>query len=187
MNAANEQPTIGQFLSDDQQELMQKLGAGLAGSSQARSIGVAIAAGGTGLTLSSVVKAIAEKFHEMLNTPVSDILTRAWNQSRELRKALDETRTKHETAMVPLLDHTIKSEQHPHIDLLEGEKPVARLAFAVELQVKLKGLVLKIDSGEIKEIVAGEIKLKGTVKLGEYIIAEKDFKPVRLFAEQVAV
>jgi hypothetical protein len=112
--------------------------------------------------------------------PVSAILSRAWNQARELRKTLAETRTKHETAMVPLLDNPIRSEQHPHIDLMEGERPVARLEFTVELEVRLKGLVLKINSGEIEEIVAGEVHLKGTVKLGEYLIAEKDFQTVRL-------
>src|SRR5262245_12043742 len=100
MTAINEQPTVGQLLANDEQDVMEKLGAGLAASPQLHSIGVALAAGGTGLGLSSVVKAIGKKFHDMLNTPVSDILARAWNQSRELRKTLNETRAKHSTAMV---------------------------------------------------------------------------------------
>ena len=66
------------------------------------------------------------------------------------------------------------------VDVVKDEIPIARLVFPVKLEFRLEGVVLRIHTGRISEILAGDIKVKATLQFGEFVIFEKAFAPISI-------
>jgi hypothetical protein len=110
----------------------------------------------------SFADAVALELHGLLDISVGDVLVGAWNRARELQDALEQTREKaDQTILVPLVDHTIKSEHRPYIDILQNDVAIARLEFSVHLELDLDGILVRVRSGRIDGILTGRLKAKG--------------------------
>src|SRR5262249_16760047 len=132
-----------------------------------------------GLSMAGFSEAVAREVHGLLDISVGDVLVGAWNKARELREALEKTRDKaDETVLVPLLDHTVKSDHHPYVDILQNDVPIARIEFTVHVELEVEGVLLKVRGGHIDGILSGRVKARGTVKLGEFVLVEKKLQPV---------
>jgi len=79
-----------------------------------------------------------------------------------------------------LLDHTVKSEHHPYVDVLQNDVAIARLEFSVHLELQLEGVLVRVRGGRIDGLLAGRIKAKGTVKLGEFVLVERKLRPIAI-------
>jgi hypothetical protein len=118
---------------------------------------------------------IIKKVEDLLNISLSDIMVTAWNKYRMLLKYTDKKKySSNETFLVPLAEHTIKSEHKPYIEILINDKSVGKIDFNINISFTLKGIILKIRDGKIKEIQTGSCKGKGTIKCEDLVILEKE-------------
>ncbi len=124
---------------------------------------------------------ITKKVGDLLNISVIDIMVKAWNKYRELLKYTDKEKYPPDVSvLVPLAEHTIKSEHKPYLEILINDKAVSRINFDINISVVLKGMILKIQDGKIKEIKTGSCKGKGNVKLEDFVIMEKETESISL-------
>lgn len=124
---------------------------------------------------------IAEKITDILNIGIPDIMVMAWNKYKILLKYLDKQKyPPSETFLVPLAEHTIKSEHRPYIEILINDKPVGKIEFNIAISLALKGIILKIQDGKIKEVITGTCKGKGTIRCENLVILEKETESISL-------
>ncbi len=124
---------------------------------------------------------ITKKVRDLLSISVIDIMVKAWNKYRELLKYTDKEKYPPDVSvLVPLAEHTIKSEHKPYLEILINDKAVSRIDFDINISLILKGIILKIQDGKIKEIKTGSCKGKGNVKLEDFVIMEKETESISL-------
>ncbi|OLD62365.1 MAG: hypothetical protein AUI53_01665 [Acidobacteria bacterium 13_1_40CM_2_60_7] len=122
---------------------------------------------------------IAKKLPELLDMNVLDVVLDAWKKYMQLEQYTDRQKYRaDETILVPLAEHTLKSEHHPYVEILLKEQPVGRIVFDLEFSLTLDGFVLKIQDGMIQEIQAGSAKGDGSLSLGEAVILKRELAPV---------
>lgn len=78
------------------------------------------------------------------------------------------------------MEHTIRSEHRPYIEVRIRNVPVKKIEFVIKLTFKLKGFVLKIKAGEIEEMLTGQCEVEGKVDYSGLTIAEKKLSPIAL-------
>ena len=173
--------TLGDVLLSGVNALSDRLGAGLDAGAESKEIKDAIASAAPGLPLGAVVDGVARAVRELLDVPVSDVLVGAWERARDLRAAIQKTRESADaTELVPLLSHTITSEHRPYVEIVKGEVAIARLVFPVKLEFRLEGVVLRVRQGRISDILAGTVKVKATMKFGDFVVFEKALTPISI-------
>ncbi len=117
---------------------------------------------------------LADALAEALDVKLIEIVGGTWAKLKQLQEYRDPLRhPPEETALVPLVDHKIRSTHAPSIDLLSGEKLIANLVFDVALLLTLTGVTLKIRNGRIVEIASGDCKGTGTIKYAGQKLAER--------------
>jgi hypothetical protein len=172
-------PTLGNVLFAGAQTFSEQLGAGLDLGTESREIKAALVKAAPGLPLGALVDGVARGVQEMLDIPVTDVLVGAWNRSRDLWAALQTTtESPNATMLVPLLAHTITSEHRPYVEVTKGEVPIARLVFPLKLEFRVEGVALRIRQGRISEILGGTIKVKATLKFGDFVLFDKALAPI---------
>src|SRR5690242_4404271 len=96
---------------------------------------------------------VGEKICELFDVKLPDLFVISWKKADDLRKALDESKkTPEATKYLELVEHVIKSEHRPFIEVRIRNLPVKKIEFVVSLTFRLKGFVLKIRAGEVEEI-----------------------------------
>ena len=124
---------------------------------------------------------ISKKSVDLLDINLIDVLVGAWNKYQGLKKYLDrEKYPPTQSVLVPLGEHTVKSEHRPYVEVLMNDEVVARITFHVALAFTVRGVLLLVQDGKIKSVKTGEIKGKGTVKCEEALLLEQDFRTVSL-------
>jgi hypothetical protein len=84
-----------------------------------------------------------------------------------------------EDILAPLKTHTLKSQHHPHLEILLREHEVGRVTFDLDCSLILKGFVLKIRDAKILEILTGSGKGEGMLSLSQVSLWHQELKPVR--------
>jgi len=121
-----------------------------------------------------VLDLIIKKTAEILDIGILDIMVKAWNKYKILLKYLDKEKyPPDETFLVPLAEHTIKSEHRPSLEILINDQPAGKIEFSISISIMLKGIILKIQDGKIKGVTTGTCKGKGTLKCENIVILEK--------------
>jgi hypothetical protein len=124
---------------------------------------------------------LAEKVCELLDIKIPNILVAAWKKAKELQTVLEKSKsTPDEVVYLELAEHTINSDHKPSIDVRIKGATVKKIELPVQLGFKLRGFVLKIQNGGIKEMQTGNCEAKGTIKYGTLTIAEKKLEPIKL-------
>lgn len=124
---------------------------------------------------------IIKKIADILDIGILDIMVMAWNKYRILLKYADrEKYPPDETFLVPLAEHTIKSEHCPSIEILINGNPIGKINFNITVSLMVEGIILKIQDGKIKEITTGTCKGKGTVMCENIVILEKQTESISL-------
>lgn len=134
-----------------------------------------------GIKWTAAMPDLAPKIGELLDIKIPDILVTAWKKVGELQALLEKSKNNPEQTMyLELADHTIISEHKPSIDLKLKSKTVKKIQFNVQLTLKLKGFVVKIQEGMIREMQTGQCEVKGAIKYAGLPIAEKKLEPIKL-------
>jgi hypothetical protein len=129
----------------------------------------------TAIKWSAAFQEVIKQIEDLLNIRVVDIMTMAWNKYRALLKYTDKEKySPNDTFLVPLAEHTIKSEHKPYLEILINDKSVGKIDFSINIALTLKGFILKIQDAKIKEIQTGTCKGKGTIKCEDVVIMEKE-------------
>ena len=124
---------------------------------------------------------IASKIDALLGVRLSDIMIGAWKKLGILIKYSDpEKYGPEETFLIPLAEHTITSSHKPYIIVIINGLPAKQINFSITLSLILKGFVLKVQDGKIKEIQTGTCQGKGVIKCEEVTIMEKQTDTCRL-------
>jgi hypothetical protein len=124
---------------------------------------------------------LAPKVCELLDIKVPDVLISAWKKVQDIQKVLAESRkTPDKIVYLELAEHTIDYNSKPSIDVKIKRATVKKLELPIQLGFKLRGFVLKIQNGGIREMQTGNCEAKGTIKYGPLTIAEKKLEPIRL-------
>ena len=88
--------------------------------------------------------------------------------------------TPDEVVYLELTEHSINSDHKPSLDVRIKGATVKKIELGVQLGFKLRGFVLKIQNGGLKEIQTGNCEARGTIKYGTLMIAEKKLEPIKL-------
>jgi hypothetical protein len=124
---------------------------------------------------------LAPKVCELLDIKIPDVLIAAWKKVKDLQAVLEKSKqTPDETVYLELSQHTINSEHKPSIDVKIKGATVKKIELAIQLGFNLKGFLLKIQNGAIKEMQTGQCEAKGTIKYGGLTVAEKKLEPIKL-------
>ena len=155
--------TLGNVLLAGATTVSDRLGASLATGPEANQIKAALAKAAPGLPLNTLLDGVSKAVQDALDVPVADILIGAWQRARDLRAALETTReSTNATVLVPLLAHAITSEHRPYVDIV------------------VEGVVLRVRQGQIADIMAGTVKVKGTLKFGDFVLFERTLGPISI-------
>ena len=134
-----------------------------------------------GIKWTAAMPDLAPKICELLDIKIPNILVAAWKKAEELQATLEKSRSApEEVSYLQLAEHTIKSEHKPSIDMKIKSATVKKIELLVQLGFNLKGFVLKIQDGAIREMQTGHCEVKGTIKYGDLTIAEKKLEPIKL-------
>ncbi len=137
------------------------------------------AAKSPGLQESTLAEAAADKFPDLLNVKVMSILAGAWAKYELLKRYADRREyPPEEIVLLPLAEHTVKSEHHPYIEILLNGSPVGKIIFDVIVALKLESFELKLQDGKIKAVTAGTVQGSGEISFYGVTLVKKDFQPV---------
>jgi hypothetical protein len=130
---------------------------------------------------SAAMPDIAAKIAELLEVPIPTIFLTSWKKSDAIRKLLDESRGTPDAKMhLELAEHTINSQHRPHIEIRIQNTTVKTIEFTLRLQFKLKGFILRIQNGSIKDMQTGTCEVKGTLEYQGLAVVEKKLAPINL-------
>ena len=148
--------------------------------------GVAVTAG-AGPSLTSAMRwmsnGLAKNLEDMLGEiSLGGILAGAWNSAFSVRQQIEKSvKSPGKEFFAQLAEHKVTSKHQPYIALMKDGHELGRLPFNVIVEFTLQGAVVRILDGAIKDIQAGRIvKGKGTIKCGEFLLVEKEFKQLDL-------
>lgn len=125
--------------------------------------------------------ALNKKMLQALDIALDDILVQTWSGWAELRKYADPQQTPPEDInVVTVSNHTIESNLEPSVDVVVGDVKVHSFEFNVAVQLDVEGIELEVQGGAITGIRVGNLKLGGSVKLGDRTLSEKDLAQVAI-------
>ncbi len=133
-----------------------------------------------GIKWTAAMPDLGSKICELLDIKIHDILLTAWKKVEALRKVLEDSKQTPEKAVyLDLAEHALDYESKPFIDVKIKSASVKKLTLTVLLNLKVKGFVLKVQNGAIRELQTGNCEAKGSIKYGTLSIAEKKLEPIK--------
>ena len=133
-----------------------------------------------GIKWTAAMPDLGSKICELLDIKIHDILLTAWKKVEALRKALEDSKQTPEKAVyLDLAEHALDYESKPFIDVKLKGASVKKLTLTVLLNLKVKGFVVKVQNGAIRELQTGNCEAKGSIKYGTLSIAEKKLEPIK--------
>jgi hypothetical protein len=127
-----------------------------------------------------VRQAVAGQTRELLNLNVVDVLTEAWKKFTEIEQYADPQ--KHDPSaryLVPLAEHTVKSQHQPEIEIFLQGQEVASFKFDLEFSLIVGAFVLVIQNARIMEIQTGDAKGEGSLSLAGISLWKREWALVR--------
>jgi len=135
-----------------------------------------------GLQWKAVEGEVRRKAGELLNIDVLGLITSAWHDGKVMGRLEEGNKSKEGTAHIPLQEHTIQSELEPYIEIQFGSL-LKKIVLNVKIEIKLKGLILKIEDSKIKAIEAGSIMGTGDITIKKIRLLQRGFGPIDLPAK----
>ena len=124
---------------------------------------------------------ILVKLNELLNIKVLDVFIDAWIKNDIFQKYTQiKEASPDETILIPLAEHSIKSQHHPYLEILLNENVVAKVNFEIIVSFYVKGIILKIQNEKLIEISTGECTVKGDLICENIKIFEIELRKIDL-------
>ena len=173
--------TLNHFFLFDPQYLAQNKLSGLESSEEIVALRNNLSQKARGISWSAAFGDIFQGIKELLDVKLEDILVEAWKKTQELSKYRDPEKYRpNEIVLVHLVEHTINSELRPTLEVVVNNLVVEKIEFIIKLALSFKGIILKIKSGKIKEILPGSCKGKGNLAWGKFVLLEEETKSFTL-------
>jgi hypothetical protein len=132
-----------------------------------------------GMQMSALEAAVSSKLAEVLDIDPVTLFAGAWEKYHLLSDAATKSKSG-ETVLVPLDEHAVKWKLHPYVEIQLGPDVLRRIEFEVALSLKLKGIVVRVQSGEIRGIEAGSCEGSAEISVANSSIWKHDIKPIAL-------
>jgi hypothetical protein len=136
---------------------------------------------GLNIPWSEVRREVGARLAEILDVKVSDVVTSAWEKAQEFREYADpQAHPPDETILTELAEHTIDVDFHPSLEFLMNDRPLPGIQLDITLSLTIKGLILKIRDGKVREMTAGSIIGRGKLETAGLTILEKQTEEILL-------
>lgn len=132
-----------------------------------------------GMRMSGLEAAVSSKLAEVLDIDPVTLFAGAWEKYHLLADAAKKSKSG-ETVLVPLDEHAVKSKLHPYVEIQLGSNVLRRIEFEVTLSLTLKGIVVRVQSGEIRGIEAGTCEGTAEISVADSSLWKHDIKPIEL-------
>jgi hypothetical protein len=132
-----------------------------------------------GMPWPHVEETICARLSELLKKDPMELIATAWDKYHVLADAAEQSRSG-ETVLVALEEHSITSELHPYVEIRFGPNLIRRIEFDVTVNLRLKGVILKIESQRIKAVEAGSCEGSGEIQVKNVSIWKHDFTSIDL-------
>ncbi|HXI25882.1 MAG TPA: hypothetical protein VNG71_18645 [Pyrinomonadaceae bacterium] len=121
------------------------------------------------------------KICELFDIGVPSLLVSWWKAAEDLQTIIEESKEEPEAIRyLELAEHTIDSEHRPYLEVRIKKASLKKIEFCIRLRFRLKGFVLKINEGRIKEMKTGLCEVEGTVECEKATILKKSRAPIHL-------
>jgi hypothetical protein len=106
-----------------------------------------------------------DKLVELLEINIpKDVLAEAWSKHKSLQEYRDgEKHPPEKTALVPLVEHSLKTSHAPSMEVTMFERTLGTLVLQIEAKFLIKGVILEISNARIMKLRLSEID--GNIKL----------------------
>lgn len=173
--------TLGRFFEIGEKALPKKRLSEAGSSAAMSSLKVCLATEAKWIDWPTAFGGVVGKLKELLDIDIVDVMAWGWERYGEIRKYADgEKYPPDETYFVPIAEGAIRSVHRPYVEITINETVKEKVTFDVVFTLSVKGVVLGIQGGRIRQIRTGSCKGKGTVKLGNVLLAEKETEPIEL-------
>jgi len=133
-----------------------------------------------GMTPSAIEGAVSSKLAEVLDGfDAVTLFAGAWEKYHLLSDAAEKSKSG-QTELVPLDEHPVKTKLHPYVEIQAGPEILRRIEFDLTLSLKLKGITVRVESGEIRGIEAGTCEGSAELALADSSLWKHDIKPIQL-------
>jgi hypothetical protein len=133
-----------------------------------------------GMKWSALEGAVSSKLGEVFSgIDAVTLFAGAWEKYHLLSDAADKSKSG-ETVLVPLAEHPVKTKLHPYVEIELGPSVIRRIEFELTLSLTLKGITVRVQSGEIRGIEAGTCEGSAELGLADSSLWKHDIKPIDL-------
>lgn len=172
--------TLAELFEIEPKELSTKATAALKAAPDISSLRDKVSETFKKLEWASVTDAVAKRLEDITDVPLLDLFLAAWKKYQMIEQYADGKFPPHQSNFVPLAEHSIKSDHHPALEVLVDGQLIAKFVFDISLVLELKGFVLRIEDGRIKEVHTGSMQAKGSIAFHDVVLLEKEFHSVQL-------
>jgi hypothetical protein len=124
---------------------------------------------------------IGERVLDLLDINVVDVLVGGWRSHRDVRRELRQTlEDPSRTALVNMVQHSIESTHTPSIEVRSHGRKLFALSFPLELTFEVDAVALTIRGGAIREIRPGAVTVRGTLKLENSVLLQRERAALKL-------
>ena len=132
---------------------------------------------GLSLPTDDVAAAIAA----ILEMPVGTIALQGWKHNQQVVEARDRTRDDPDAReSIRLMEHAIKSTQHPEVVMDVNGVPAPILQMTLYLEMEVSSADLVIEKGEISQVTPGSSIAKAKLSAGNVVLAQHEFRDADL-------
>jgi hypothetical protein len=117
----------------------------------------------------------------LLAMPLGNVALTAWAAHARVRAACEQTaREPGSRQLVRLLDHTIRSEQHPTVDLDVGGATRQLLVLTLQVEIVVSVADLVVEGGRVSGVMTGATSASAALLAGEVLLARGALQGVDL-------
>jgi hypothetical protein len=140
-----------------------------------------------GLSWGPTLKSIKKNALKIFDVSIVEILFAAWNKYEILSECADKKKyPPWKKTDVALITHTVKSLQHPRLEITVNRMKAYEINFEIELSLAIHGVILKVQNAKVKEISIGNCKAELRVRCEECLIIEKETQAIE-FLEPISL
>jgi hypothetical protein len=132
-----------------------------------------------GMSWASIEKAVSAKLADTLDIDPINLIAGVWQKYKLLDDAAERSKAG-ETMFVPMAEHSMTIGLHPYVEITVGPTVVKKIDFDITLSLKLKGVKLKVEAGEIRAIETGSCEGMAEIKALHVPAWKRPIKPIDL-------
>jgi hypothetical protein len=131
-----------------------------------------------GMQWSRLEGAVSSALCNCLDIDPLTMFAATWEKLQALSNAAKSQST--EPVPVEIVEQALSPKLHPYIDIQLGPAVIRRIDFVVALSLKLKGVILKVQSGAVRSIESGTCEGSVEIFIKDSSIWKHEIDPIAL-------